>query len=167
MRLQGTWGLAILSKDEPGQLLVARNGSPLVVGVGDGCAFVASETAAFNRHTKRFISLQDGEIAVVRPEFRTSAAAAGGDVGSGGCSGDSAGSVGRVFGELGGSQGVLDLRRVQLAPDQVGARPARRRPARHRPVRHRPARHRPALPCSAGSTGPAPPCCGGRAATDL
>lgn len=67
-RLEGTWGLCVVARDEPGKIIVARNGSPLVIGYGsDDTMYIASETTAFNRHTKRFISLQDGELAVVTP----------------------------------------------------------------------------------------------------
>jgi glucosamine--fructose-6-phosphate aminotransferase (isomerizing) len=65
-RLEGTWGICVLHRDKPEQIVVARNGSPLVVGYGDDRTFIASETTAFNRHTKKFVSLKDGEIAVVR-----------------------------------------------------------------------------------------------------
>jgi glucosamine--fructose-6-phosphate aminotransferase (isomerizing) len=64
-RLEGTWGLAVIHRDTPGQVIAARNGSPLVVGVGRGRHFVASEPTAFSRHTTQFISLKDGEVAVV------------------------------------------------------------------------------------------------------
>lgn len=65
-RLEGTWGLAIISKDWPDQVIAARNGSPLVIGLGADRMFVASELSAFCRHTQNYISLNDGEIAVVR-----------------------------------------------------------------------------------------------------
>uniref|UniRef100_A0A0H5QI91 Glutamine--fructose-6-phosphate aminotransferase [isomerizing] n=1 Tax=Spongospora subterranea TaxID=70186 RepID=A0A0H5QI91_9EUKA len=66
-RLQGTYGLAIMSKEHPGQLIAARNGSPLVIGIGKDQMFVASEHTAFGRYTNDYISLNDGEIAVVTP----------------------------------------------------------------------------------------------------
>ncbi|KEP63770.1 UNVERIFIED_CONTAM: glucosamine-fructose-6-phosphate aminotransferase [Hammondia hammondi] len=63
--LQGTWGLCIVHKDHPDRLVLARNGSPLLVGsVGDQ-VFVASEPAALARHTNQYLMLKDGEIAVV------------------------------------------------------------------------------------------------------
>jgi len=64
--LEGTWGLVIMSKDDPNQIIAARNGSPLVVGVDRNRMFVASEVSAFSRHTKEFIALKDKEIAVIR-----------------------------------------------------------------------------------------------------
>jgi glucosamine--fructose-6-phosphate aminotransferase (isomerizing) len=63
--LEGTYGLAILSRDKPDQIVAARNGSPLVIGIGKDQMFVASEHTAFGRHTSEYISLNDGEVAVV------------------------------------------------------------------------------------------------------
>lgn len=54
----GTWGLVVLSPQEPDELVVACNGSPMVLGIGEGRVFIASETSAFNRHTKNFIALK-------------------------------------------------------------------------------------------------------------
>jgi hypothetical protein len=54
----GTWGLVVLSPKEPDELVVACNGSPMVLGIGEGRVFIASETTAFNRHTKNFIALK-------------------------------------------------------------------------------------------------------------
>ncbi|TYZ57638.1 hypothetical protein PybrP1_003390 [[Pythium] brassicae (nom. inval.)] len=67
-RLEGTWGLCVMARDEPGKLVIARNGSPLCIGYGSSEMFVASETTAFSRYTKRFISLQDGEVAVLKAD---------------------------------------------------------------------------------------------------
>lgn len=65
--LQGTWGLCILHKDYPDRLILARNGSPLLVGAAGGQVFVASEPAALAQHTNQYLMLRDGEIAVVTP----------------------------------------------------------------------------------------------------
>merc|ERR1712153_24202 len=67
-RLEGTWGLVIISEDEPDQMIVARNGSPIVVGLGEGCTYIASECSAFINHTKKFVALKDGELAVIKAE---------------------------------------------------------------------------------------------------
>jgi len=64
-RLQGTWGLVILSKDKPNQLIAARNGSPLVIGIGQGQMFIASEVSAFSRYCKEYVAMRDGEVAVI------------------------------------------------------------------------------------------------------
>jgi glucosamine--fructose-6-phosphate aminotransferase (isomerizing) len=66
-RLEGTWGIAIISPLMPNAILAARNGSPLVVGVGAGKMYVASEPAAFGNQTREFISLHNGELAIVKP----------------------------------------------------------------------------------------------------
>mmetsp|Transcript_62183 Transcript_62183/g.92217 ORF Transcript_62183/g.92217 Transcript_62183/m.92217 type:complete len:709 (+) Transcript_62183:254-2380(+) len=70
-RCDGTWGLCIMCTDEPDELVVACNGSPLVIGIGDDRTFIASETSAFNRYTKNFISMKDGEIGVLHADGRT------------------------------------------------------------------------------------------------
>jgi glucosamine--fructose-6-phosphate aminotransferase (isomerizing) len=67
-RLEGTWGLGILSPLLPETIIVARNGSPIVIGIADGKAFIASEPAAFGLATRDFISLQNGEMALVRAD---------------------------------------------------------------------------------------------------
>lgn len=67
----GTWGLGIICSDNPDELVVACNGSPLVIGVADDRTFIASETSAFNRYTKNFISMKDGEIGVLHADGRT------------------------------------------------------------------------------------------------
>jgi glucosamine--fructose-6-phosphate aminotransferase (isomerizing) len=70
-RCDGSWGLCIMCSDTPDELVVACNGSPLVIGVADNRTFVASETAAFNRYTKNFISMKDGEIGILHSDGRT------------------------------------------------------------------------------------------------
>lgn len=65
-RCDGTWGLAVMSHNkEDDEVVVACNGSPMTIGLGQGKTFIASEPAAFNRYTKSFIAMQDGEIGVV------------------------------------------------------------------------------------------------------
>jgi glutamine---fructose-6-phosphate transaminase (isomerizing) len=70
-RCDGSWGLCIMCTDTPDELVVACNGSPLVIGIADDRTFVASETAAFNRYTKNFISMKDGEIGVLHSDGRS------------------------------------------------------------------------------------------------
>lgn len=67
-RLEGTWGLCVMARDEPDKIVIARNGSPLCIGYGSNEMYVASETTAFSRYTKRFVSLQDGEVAVIKAD---------------------------------------------------------------------------------------------------
>lgn len=71
VRCDGSWGLCIMCTDHPDQLIVARNGSPLVIGFGTDRTYIASETSAFNRYTKNFISMNDGEIGVLRADGHT------------------------------------------------------------------------------------------------
>lgn len=67
-RLRGTWGLAVLFADYPDRIIVARNGSPLVIGLGEGETYLASDPHALVRHTRRVVYLEDGEIACLTPE---------------------------------------------------------------------------------------------------
>jgi len=61
--VRGTYGLAVMSKRAPGEIVVARMGSPIVLGVGDSEHFVASDPSALLAYTKRVVYLEDGEIA--------------------------------------------------------------------------------------------------------
>ena len=61
----GTYGVAVLSADEPGKIVAARRGSPVLLGVGDGELFVASDASAVVAHTRSVVYLEDGDIAVL------------------------------------------------------------------------------------------------------
>ncbi|HLR76031.1 MAG TPA: glutamine--fructose-6-phosphate transaminase (isomerizing), partial [Balneolaceae bacterium] len=61
----GTYGLAIVHKDEPQQIIVARKGSPLLLGIGENEMFVASDASAIVEYTQKVIYLDDGEMALV------------------------------------------------------------------------------------------------------
>lgn len=63
--LEGTWGLVLLDLQMPDRLFLATNGSPLLIGIGQGEMFVASEAHAFSQYTNSYIPLADGEIAVI------------------------------------------------------------------------------------------------------
>jgi glucosamine--fructose-6-phosphate aminotransferase (isomerizing) len=63
--IEGTYGLAVVSSREPGTLIAARMGSPILVGIGDGEHFVASDAAALLEHTRSVVYLDDGEVAVL------------------------------------------------------------------------------------------------------
>ncbi len=64
----GAYGIAVVDADQPGTIVVARHGSPLVLGIGDKEMFVASEVSAFVRHTRQAVHLDDGDVAVVRSD---------------------------------------------------------------------------------------------------
>ena len=63
--LEGAYGLCVIDSNEPDKLIVARSGSPLVIGVGIGENFVASDPLALGQVTDRFIYLEEGDIAQV------------------------------------------------------------------------------------------------------
>jgi len=64
-RVRGTYGLVVMSVDEPDVLVVARMGSPIVLGVGTGEYFVSSDPSALLAHTRSVVYVEDGELAVV------------------------------------------------------------------------------------------------------
>jgi len=66
LEVKGAYGLAIISTREPDKIIVARKGSPLVIGIGDGENFIASDAAAIIDHTRQVVYLEDGEVAEVR-----------------------------------------------------------------------------------------------------
>ncbi|MFI9271146.1 glutamine--fructose-6-phosphate transaminase (isomerizing) [Kitasatospora sp. NPDC052896] len=68
----GTYGIAVLDAERPDRIVVARNGSPIVLGIGEKEMFAASDVAALVRYTRQVVHLEDGELAVVRADgFRT------------------------------------------------------------------------------------------------
>jgi glucosamine--fructose-6-phosphate aminotransferase (isomerizing) len=70
--VDGTYGIAVICKDEPDTLIAARKGSPLIVGLGDDECIVASDASAIVEHTRQVIYLNDNEMAVLHPSsFRT------------------------------------------------------------------------------------------------
>ncbi|MGX6446745.1 glutamine--fructose-6-phosphate transaminase (isomerizing) [Patulibacter sp. S7RM1-6] len=71
--VEGAYGLAILDAKHPDRIVVARMGSPIVVGLGDNEMYVASDVGAIVRHTKQVVHLEDGEIALLEGDgFTTS-----------------------------------------------------------------------------------------------
>jgi glutamine---fructose-6-phosphate transaminase (isomerizing) len=64
--VEGTYGLVVLDIMNPNELVVARNGSPIVLGIGASEMFVASDVAALVRYTKQVVYLDDAEVATVR-----------------------------------------------------------------------------------------------------
>jgi glutamine---fructose-6-phosphate transaminase (isomerizing) len=72
-QVEGTYGIAVICKEEPDTLVVARKGSPLIIGVGKDEYIVASDSSAIVEHTASVIYLNDNEMAVLHPDsFRTS-----------------------------------------------------------------------------------------------
>ncbi|MGA2141259.1 MAG: glutamine--fructose-6-phosphate transaminase (isomerizing) [Brevinematales bacterium] len=70
--VEGTYGIVVICADEPYKIVGARNGSPLVVGIGDGEMFFASDVNAIMPYTKNVVYLDDQEIVVIKAEdFKT------------------------------------------------------------------------------------------------
>ncbi len=65
---EGAYALGVISNDEPGRLVTTRSGSPLVIGVGFGEYFIASDVAALLPVTQRFIFLEEGDVADISKE---------------------------------------------------------------------------------------------------
>ncbi len=65
LHVQGTYGIAVLCKDHPGEIVAARKGSPLIIGLGDNENLIASDASALALKTSRVIYLKDGELALV------------------------------------------------------------------------------------------------------
>jgi glutamine---fructose-6-phosphate transaminase (isomerizing) len=66
--VEGTYGLAVMTSAEPHKVVVARQGSPLLIGVGDGEYFVASDASAVLGQTRSVVYLDDGDVAVLTPD---------------------------------------------------------------------------------------------------
>jgi len=70
--IQGTYGIAVISADQPDKIVAARKGSPLIIGIGKNEFVVASDASAIIQHTNQVIYLSDGEMAIITREgFRT------------------------------------------------------------------------------------------------
>jgi glucosamine--fructose-6-phosphate aminotransferase (isomerizing) len=70
--IEGTYGLAVVDARHPDQIVVARNGSPVVIGIGQREMFVASDAAALVRHTRQVVYLDDREVATIDADgYRT------------------------------------------------------------------------------------------------
>lgn len=65
LQVQGTYGIAVLCVEHPDRLIVARRGSPLIVGIGAGEYLIASDASAIIQHTSQVIYLSDGEMAAL------------------------------------------------------------------------------------------------------
>jgi len=67
-KVEGTYGIAVYCSDEPDKLFAARLGSPLVIGVGDGENFIASDATPIVEYTQRVIYLNDDDLAVIKKD---------------------------------------------------------------------------------------------------
>ena len=63
--IKGSYAIAVLDKKNPDKIIVARNGSPLLIGLGDNANYIASDAQALIQHTDKFIYLEDGDLATV------------------------------------------------------------------------------------------------------
>jgi glutamine---fructose-6-phosphate transaminase (isomerizing) len=61
----GAYGIAVVCSDHPGTIIVARRGSPLIIGIGEGEHFVASDVTAVAAHTRKVVYLQDNDLATI------------------------------------------------------------------------------------------------------
>jgi glucosamine--fructose-6-phosphate aminotransferase (isomerizing) len=66
--VRGTYGIAVLSEKDPGEIIVARMGSPIVLGIGRDGNFVSSDASALLPYTKDVIYLDDGEMAILKKD---------------------------------------------------------------------------------------------------
>ena len=67
-KIEGTFGLAVISSRDPGKIVAARKGSPLLIGIGEGQNFVASDPSAILAHTRQVVYLNDGDVAVIEAD---------------------------------------------------------------------------------------------------
>ena len=70
-KVEGTYGILVISATEPGKMVAARNGSPIVMGIGEDEYIVASDVAAILKHTRQVIYLEDHEMIVATPDHFT------------------------------------------------------------------------------------------------
>ena len=67
-KVEGTFGIAVVSSRDPEKIVAARKGSPLLIGVGDGEYFLASDASAILAHTREVVYLDDGDLCVLTPD---------------------------------------------------------------------------------------------------
>ena len=64
-KVKGTYGIAVISKSEPGKIVAAKMSSPLLIGLGQNEFFIASDAAAVLKYTNKVVYLNDGEMAII------------------------------------------------------------------------------------------------------
>jgi len=67
-RIVGTYGIAAISATEPEKIVLARSGSPVIIGIGEGEMLAASDMSALSRYTREVVHLDDGEVAEITPD---------------------------------------------------------------------------------------------------
>ena len=67
-QVEGTFGIGVIHRKVPGEIVVARRGSPLIIGIGEDGHFAASDVAAMVRHTNKVVHLNDNELATLTAE---------------------------------------------------------------------------------------------------
>jgi len=70
-QLEGAYALGVMCVDDPGRIIAARNGPPLLVGIGEGETFIASDVSALLPVTRRYLALENGDVADVRRDTVT------------------------------------------------------------------------------------------------
>lgn len=69
--IRGTYGIAVQYAKDPARIFAARKGSPVVLGIGNGENFIASDPSPLLKHTKTVVFLEDGDIALITPQWHT------------------------------------------------------------------------------------------------
>jgi len=67
LQVQGTFGIAVMHVEHPQSIVVARRGSPIILGIGTGAALAASDASALAQHTDQVVFLEDNEVALLEP----------------------------------------------------------------------------------------------------
>lgn len=67
-KIEGTFGLAVICKDEPGTMIGARRGSPLILGIGQNEFYLASDVSAIIMHTQKVVYLDDNDIVEIKED---------------------------------------------------------------------------------------------------
>jgi len=67
LQVQGTFGIAVMHVDHPDSIVVARRGSPIILGIGEKASLAASDASALAQHTDQVVFLEDNEVACLEP----------------------------------------------------------------------------------------------------
>ena len=67
LQVQGTFGIAVVHVDHPDSIVVARRGSPIILGISEHAALAASDASALAQHTDKVVFLEDNEVAFLEP----------------------------------------------------------------------------------------------------